>query len=529
MNASNWSVRAKLGAAFGSLSLIVLAVCFFALRALDQTNTELIAFVDGVNQRALLANQVRTAVDRRAIAARNLVLVTTAADTDLEEKAVNAAHRDVQDRMRRLRQLTDDASVPAEAKRLVQSLANIEDRYQHVALNIVQQALSGKKTEAVQQMNAECRPLLAALTQAADAFEAYTLEQSMAVITEAEAHYARSRIALLAACVVAFAASVGAGLLISRSIYRSLGAEPGLLGDAALQVAEGNLSPLPLTKQVPSGSVMAHLHAMQGNLSSIVQQVRSASSYIASGSSQIAAGSSHLSERTEQQASALQETASTMDQLGATVRNNAEHASKANELGKSASALAVRGGETVQAVVQKMRAINETSGRISEIIAVIDSIAFQTNILALNAAVEAARAGEQGRGFAVVASEVRALATRSADAAKQVKTLIHASVEEAESGSALADHAGQAMQEVVSAIGRVSAIVTEISEASAEQHIGVDQMGQAIDQIDQATQQNAALVEESSAAADGLKNQAAALVSVVRSFRLPSSTGHTVW
>ncbi|WP_343591365.1 methyl-accepting chemotaxis protein, partial [Paracidovorax wautersii] len=232
-----------------------------------------------------------------------------------------------------------------------------------------------------------------------------------------------------------------------------------------------------------------------------------------------------LSVRTEQQASALQQTSATMEELSSTVRHNADNAQQANRLAQGASGVAQQGGEAVDQVVVTMRGINESSRRIAEIIGVIDSIAFQTNILALNAAVEAARAGEQGRGFAVVASEVRSLAQRSAQAAREIKALITDSVTQVEAGSALVERAGRTMEEVVSSIKRVTDIVGEISAASTEQSSGVAQVNLAVNQMDEATQQNAALVEESSAAASSLQQQAQDLFKAVSSFKLQSSSG----
>jgi methyl-accepting chemotaxis protein len=259
-------------------------------------------------------------------------------------------------------------------------------------------------------------------------------------------------------------------------------------------------------------SLMARLAEMQGSLVQLVSNVRSNSESVATASAQIAQGNTDLSQRTEEQSSSLQQTSATMHELGTTVSNNADNARQANQLAHGASTVAARGGDVVQQVVVTMKGINDSSKKIADIIAVIDGIAFQTNILALNAAVEAARAGEQGRGFAVVASEVRSLAQRSAGAAKEIKTLITHSVEQVDRGTALVDQAGHTMEEIVAAIQRVSDIVGEISSASAEQSEGVGQVGQAIQQMDQITQQNAALVEESAAAAESLRSQAVQLV-----------------
>jgi methyl-accepting chemotaxis protein len=264
--------------------------------------------------------------------------------------------------------------------------------------------------------------------------------------------------------------------------------------------------------------LLGALLRLRDGVGEIVRNVKENADNVAIASAEIARGNSDLSQRTEQQASSLQETAASMEQLGSTVRLNAENAGQANQLALSASDVAVRGGEVVGRVVQTMKGINDSSRKIADIIGVIDGIAFQTNILALNAAVEAARAGEQGRGFAVVAGEVRNLAQRSADAAREIKGLISASVQRVQEGTALVNQAGETMSEVVGSIRRVSDIVAEISSASREQSAGVLQVGQAVSQMDQATQQNAALVEQSAAAANGLQKQAQELVGAVAVF-----------
>jgi methyl-accepting chemotaxis protein len=311
-------------------------------------------------------------------------------------------------------------------------------------------------------------------------------------------------------------------MLITRSILRQLGGEPGDAAHITNQIAEGDLTVDIVLKPNDTSSLLHSIQSMRNNFSNIVGQVRSGSQGVATASAEIAQGNHDLSARTEQQASALEETAASMEELGSTVKQNADNARQANQLAQSASTVAVKGGEVVGQVVETMKGINEASRKISDIISVIDGIAFQTNILALNAAVEAARAGEQGRGFAVVASEVRALAGRSAEAAKEIKTLIGASVDRVEHGTALVDQAGLTMNEVVTAIKRVTDIMGEISAASNEQSSGVAQVGEAVGQMDQTTQQNAALVEQMAAAASGLKSQAQDLVQVVAVFKLGS-------
>jgi methyl-accepting chemotaxis protein len=265
------------------------------------------------------------------------------------------------------------------------------------------------------------------------------------------------------------------------------------------------------------------MELMRANLIRVISEVLESADSIQVASSQVAAGNADLSQRTEQTAGNLQQTASSTEELGVTVRQNADNARQANQLAQGASEVATRGGVVVAEVVDTMKGINDSSRRIADIIGVIDGIAFQTNILALNAAVEAARAGEQGRGFAVVAGEVRSLAQRSAEAAREIRSLIAASVERVEAGSRQVDQAGSTMHEVVQAISRVRDIVSEISQASVEQSEGVSLVGQAVSQMDAATQQNAALVEESAAAAESLSNQARNLVNTVSAFRLSAS------
>ncbi len=305
-----------------------------------------------------------------------------------------------------------------------------------------------------------------------------------------------------------------------RTIGRQLGAEPSDAAKVAHNVGTGDLSGNINIKPGDTYSLMSKLSAMQDSLTQVVVRVRQGSEKLAMASAEIAQGNQDLSSRTEAQASALQQTAASMEQLNSTVQQNADSAAQANQLALKASSVAVFGGEVVAQVVDTMRGINESSRKISDIISVIDGIAFQTNILALNAAVEAARAGEQGRGFAVVASEVRSLAGRSAEAAKEIKSLINASVERVEHGSTLVDQAGSTMAEIVSSITRVTEIMGEISAASKEQSLGVSQVGEAVSQMDQVTQQNAALVEEIAAAAGSLKSQAQELVQTVAVFKL---------
>lgn len=339
----------------------------------------------------------------------------------------------------------------------------------------------------------------------------------------AEAANSRYRVVLtqtVTMMMLAIAISLWLAYMIARSITRPLQQAVTL----AQAVADGDLSgDVEVMSTNEIGQLLSAQKAMIRSLSTVVIEVRSNAESVATASAQIAQGNADLSQRTEMQASALEETSASMEEMGSTSSQNADNARQANQLAANASTVAEQGGEVVAKVVRTMRDINESSRKISDIIGVIDGIAFQTNILALNAAVEAARAGEQGRGFAVVAGEVRNLAQRSAEAAKEIKGLIGASVERVEHGSSLVDQAGDTMQDIVASIQRVSDIVSEISSASVQQSASVGQVSEAVNQMDQTTQQNAALVEESAAAAASLKNQARMLLHAVERFKLPES------
>jgi len=348
------------------------------------------------------------------------------------------------------------------------------------------------------------------------------LHSASGTLAESSDAYVSARNLSMALVVSALGIGLAAAFWLKRSILGQLGGEPGTAAELARSVTQGDLSGQIRVKPGDSTSLMAQLSRMQTSLIEVVSNVRENAEGVATASAQIAQGNNDLSSRTEQQASALQETASSMEQLSSTVRQNADNAKQANQLALGASNVAIKGGQVVGQVVDTMKGINESSTKIAEIIGVIDGIAFQTNILALNAAVEAARAGEQGRGFAVVASEVRSLAQRSAEAAKEIKALIGASVERVEQGTALVDQAGVTMTEIVNSIRRVTDIMGEISSASVEQSAGVAQVSEAVTQMDTSTQQNAALVEQSAAAAESLQAQAQRLVQAVAVFQLRS-------
>jgi methyl-accepting chemotaxis protein len=314
-------------------------------------------------------------------------------------------------------------------------------------------------------------------------------------------------------------------VLIIRNVRASLGGEPDQAARLAASIAQGDLTQAVEVRAQDTTSMMAAMNEMQNRLQRTIGEIRRSAESIASATQQIAAGNGDLSQRTEQQAASLQETAASMEQLTATVKQNADNARQASGLAHNASEIATRGNDVVSRVIGTMGEINDSSRQIADIIGVIEGIAFQTNILALNAAVEAARAGEQGRGFAVVAGEVRSLAQRSATAAKEIKQLIGASVERVHNGSTLVQQAGATMGEILQAVQRVTDIMGEIAAASEEQSSGISQVGRAVTQMDEVTQQNAALVEQAAAAAASLQDQAGRLRDTVSAFRVNGAAG----
>ncbi len=409
------------------------------------------------------------------------------------------------------------------AKELFARFAAVEAEY----VATMQQALILAAAEPLAQRSVQLVELLNKTRLHADELDGVLDKLSLqkearakAAAEQASGVYQASRSFMIALVLGSMAAGLALGALITRGLTRQLGGEPAYAVRIAGAIAEGDLTVEIRTAGHDSISLLFAMKTMRDKLVGIVSQVRSGTDTINTASGEIAQGNLDLSSRTEEQASSLEETASSMEQLTSAVRQNADNARQANALAGAASDVAGKGGAVVGQVVRTMESINASSRKIVDIISVIDSIAFQTNILALNAAVEAARAGEEGRGFAVVASEVRNLAQRSASAAKEIKTLIGDSVEQVEIGSRLVHDAGKTMDEVVTSVRQVADIMQEITAASAEQSAGIEQVNQAVLQMDQVTQQNAALVEEAAAAAESLQDQAQTLTELVGVFRL---------
>ncbi|MBB3192910.1 methyl-accepting chemotaxis protein [Roseateles terrae] len=510
-------VKTKLWAGFGLMALIVALVAGAALIWLSHANARFQEYLDGVGYRQRLVTELETATKSRAIAARNLVLVTTAEDRKVEFAAVTAAHKAVEDSLSKLKKDIAEPNATAKDREMFAQVESVEARYGPVALAIVGLAQQGQRDEAITKMNNECRPLLAALLKATQEFILYEDARGAAETAQAASSLSQDRWLLSMIAVVAALTAGVLGWLISRAVTRPLANAIQL----AESVAQGDLrQDIEVQGQDEMAQLLTALRAMSQNLSGMVTNVREAADGIATASSQIAMGNQDLSARTESQASALQQTASSMAHMTSTVQHSAATSRKATDLASEAAKVAGQGGEVVGRVISTMEAINGSSRRIHDIIGVIDGIAFQTNILALNAAVEAARAGEQGRGFAVVAGEVRSLAQRSAQAAKEIKTLISDSVQKVDAGGALVNEAGRTMDDIVRQVKTVTSLMSEINQSTEQQSTGIGEVNAAVTAIDQGTQQNAALVEESAAAAESLRQQAQALTEMISRFKL---------
>ncbi|MBT0569605.1 HAMP domain-containing protein [Curvibacter sp. CHRR-16] len=416
----------------------------------------------------------------------------------------------------------EEPGLSDEQKELLKAMADSADRYGKVARDTLDMMVAGIESAGtyIPALDVEFKGLTTNVQKLVE----LQLQFTKSGVEQAQSKASIFIAGFLVLAVLAGIVSALMGMWAVRSVTQPLRDSIDTLG----RVAQGDLT---VTVDTARGDEIGQLLKAIGHLrealTTIVFNVRSNAESVATASAEIAQGNQDLSRRTEQQAAELQRTASTMNDLGQTVAHNADNAQQANQLAVGTSDAASRGGEVVSQVVSTMKDIHSSSQKIADIIGVIDGIAFQTNILALNAAVEAARAGEQGRGFAVVASEVRSLAGRSAEAAKEIKGLIGASVEKVEHGNALVEQAGNSMQEIVTSIRRLGDLVGEISSASRDQSQSVNQVSQAVGQIDQGTQQNAALVEQGAAAADSLKTQAVQLVESVAMFKLDANRSHS--
>lgn len=501
--------------------LLVVAAAVAVMLVLGGINwvvmTRLAELQDAGVQKALASARIRNDSNLGAQAYR--VIADTYINRNFDEAQKRWADINVKfdDSLALVRTLADSAEKKAALDEAAGAVQEIRRLYEGTYLPLARKNATG---DAVREVDDAVDKQIDRFDAAYTRIEVVMAAESKALDEEFDSSIRAARIWVVLSILFGGALLVGLTQWVSRSITQQLGMELADATALAKRIASGDLSARANGGRVAEGSLASALDNMVGTLRTIVSKVREGAESVASATTEIAVGNNDLSSRTEQQASALEQTAASMEELGTQVRHNAQGARQANELATTASAIAAQGGEVVGQVVHTMQGINDASRRIEDIIGVIDGIAFQTNILALNAAVEAARAGDQGRGFAVVASEVRSLAGRSAEAAKEIKTLISASVDRVGQGTDQVNRAGQTMEEIVSSIRDVAGIMREISAASAEQSSGVAQIVEAASHMDQATQQNAALVEEIAAAAVRLNDQAKDLVQVVATFKL---------
>ncbi len=528
MNFSQMKVSTRLAAGFLLLLVLLVASVIMSLNRMSSMRDKIYEVVEVNNAQLAQLIEIRAQLYDRMVAARNVALLTDPAEMKPEIDRVHEDEKKSDAAVEKLTKLYERPETTDVEKSALARIRELEAAIVPLTNRALDLAHQSRPQDATRVLIDEVRPVQRKIMTELNALVDIQNKLSANAAEEAFASYENARWMQIVLGIVALVLGTVAALVITRSITKQLGGEPQAAVEVATRIAAGDLDVTIDVHASDTSSLMYAMKGMRDRLADIVRNVRSGTDTIATASSQIAAGNLDLSSRTEQQASSLEETASSMEELTSTVRQNAENAGQANQLAINASEVAARGGNVVSEVVQTMEQINGSARKIVDIIGVIDGIAFQTNILALNAAVEAARAGEQGRGFAVVATEVRSLAQRSAAAAKEIKALIGDSVDKVENGSKLVAEAGSTMDEVVASVRRVTDIMAEITAASHEQSTGIEQVNQAITQMDQVTQQNAALVEEAAAAADSLQEQAAALTELVGFFRVSGASSAPV-
>jgi len=512
----NMKVGTRLGIGFGIVVMLLIGMTLFGVNRMSSLNDGTSLLVNDRYPKVVLANEILDGINFNALAMRNLLITE---DPEKIKAALSEIKSNVTRVGEKIAQL--DKTISTEkGKQVFNEVKEARSKYVVTQNEYLKLISEGKKQEAGEY-------LLSSVVQAQTAY--FSQVQNLIALIgtimvksgeDAEKNYQNSRNMLSGIAIIAILLACGFAYWTTRSITRPLNQAVQI----ARTIADGDLtSKIQVESSDETGQLLQALKDMNSSLVRIVAQVRTGTDTIASASTQIAAGNLDLSSRTEEQASSLEETAASMEELTSTVKQNADNARQANQLAAEASDVAMKGGDVVSEVVSTMSSINSSSKKIVDIISVIDGIAFQTNILALNAAVEAARAGEQGRGFAVVASEVRNLAQRSAAAAKEITVLIGDSVDQVSAGTLLVNKAGTTMSEVVNSVRRVTDIMAEITAASHEQSTGIEQVNQAIAQMDEVTQQNAALVEEAAAAAASLEDQASNLSELVDVFRIDST------
>ncbi|WP_414691210.1 methyl-accepting chemotaxis protein [Noviherbaspirillum sp.] len=510
---ANLKIGTRLAVAFGMLILLMIGITGLGIARLSTLADSTNLLAKKYYPRVALVNKVMDGVSLQAATLRNLMIIYDPDQAYIEQEKSEAIRKDIASNVDQL----DKLLLTKEEREIMGALQVERMKYLGARSDYLKLLGEDKRDQASQH-------LLKAVTPAQDLY--FSRVKSLADLggklmdkgsADADAQYRESVMMMLGLAAVTILLAIAFSWWVARSITRPLHAAVKV----AQTVAAGDLtSEIEVGSTDETGRLMQALKDMNASLARVVSEVRAGTDTITTASGEIATGNQDLSARTEEQASSLEETALSMEELTSTVRQNADNARQANQLAMCASEVACKGGVVVAQVVDTMQSINTSSRKIVDIIGVIDGIAFQTNILALNAAVEAARAGEQGRGFAVVAAEVRSLAQRSAAAAREIKELISNSVESVDAGTKLVDQAGITMHEIVDSIRRVTDIVGEITAASQEQSSGIEHINQAITQMDQTTQQNAALVEEAAAASEAMQNQASKLALAVSVFKL---------
>jgi methyl-accepting chemotaxis protein len=516
---SELKLATKLGASFAAVLLLSLILGVFSLHQLTLINEASTDIAQNWMPSVRAVLQMKSSLGRFRSQELQLVLSTTEEDKarfgkGMEEQLANL--KKSKDEYARLISTAEERIAFDEFDKVlgdfVAGAAKVAEAVRQDREEDAQALSRGESSRQLNRMNA----LIDQMVQ-------LNTEGGIAASKNADALHAKARQLIIGLLLASLAAGAAAAALMTRWLVNRLGGEPNYAVEIARRIASGDLSMEVRTRSGDKSSLLFAMKGMRDSLLKLIGEVRAGTETIASTSSQIAAASQDLSARTEGQASSLEETAASMEELTVTVRQNADNARQAHVLAASASEVALKGGQAMAEVVETMGFINDSSRKIVDIIGVIDDIAFQTNILSLNAAVEAARAGEQGRGFAVVATEVRHLAQRSAAAAREIKVLIGDSVDKVETGAKLVDHAGATMDEIVAGVRRVTDIMAEITTASHEQSAGIDQINQAVSQMDQVTQQNAAMVEEAAVAASTLQERAGTLARAVSVFRLEAA------
>jgi methyl-accepting chemotaxis protein len=513
MNIRNLPIGQRLTFSFGAVIILALMLATLSYIRVGHLRDDIIRTNTDLYPKTELAHTVKDELNSIMLNMRAMLLNANADENKENEVQIAKSTEVIGAALDKL----DKTVRSADGRAVLQELAQARQHYLGGRNHFSAQIKGGQKDEARSTLRTELAPLQTAYFAALDKFIAHENNEMETAGKQSNEQATQTRLLIAGIAALATLLSIGLALFATRSITQPLHEAVAVARRVADGVLDGVIT---VNSTDETGRLLQALQDMNTSLVDIVGEVRRGTDAIATASNEIASGNLDLSSRTEQQASSLEETASSMEELTSTVKQNADNARQANSLATTASSMAVEGGNVVAQVVETMASINQSSKKIADIIGVIDGIAFQTNILALNAAVEAARAGEQGRGFAVVATEVRSLAQRSAAAAKEIKVLIDDSVEKVDSGSKLVEKAGSTMDDVVASVKRVTDIMGEIASATIEQSTGIEEVNRAITQMDEVTQQNAALVEQAAAAAGAMQEQASHLTRAVSVFRL---------